>query len=192
MTAAIDDLVEQLRSDKEAARAKAWQHAYVAGPAALQPVAGLVAGTELEVGRAATRAMWKIVRHAGRPGADDERAEAVRELLPLLGGDRPRAVRAEAMWMLSEIGGDECVEAVAGLLSDEDVREDARMVLERIEGAASLGALKSAFAAAGQDFKPNLAQSLRRRGVEVDGAPCQKLVPTKRTEVKPVGRTAQR
>lgn len=88
--------------------------------------------------------------------------------------------------MISEIGGDESVSAVSSLLSHSDLREDARMTLERIPGAESLNALKSALKSAPQDFKPNLAQSLRARGEEVKGIPCKKLVPTKQTNVKPL------
>jgi hypothetical protein len=95
-------------------------------------------------------------------------------------------VRREVVRMLSEIGGNESVPAVSSLLSHGDLREEARMALERIPGDESLSALKSALNAAPDDFKPNLAQSLRARGVEVQGIPCVKLVPTKQTNVKPL------
>ena len=196
-SAAVADLVAQIRgnievippkSNAETIRAKAWQHAYVVGPAAIQPVAALMVETKLEITRAAKRAVWKIVRHAGRPGAEVEREAAVAELLGLLSDDQPRAVRAEVLWMLSEIAGDEAVEPVAALLSNEELREDARMVLQRIDGDASLAALQAAMTTVPDDFKINIAQSLRARGVKVEGRPCQKLLPTKQTNVKPVGR----
>ena len=56
------------------------------------------------------------------------------------------------------------------------------MVLERIPGDASLGALKEALKAAPEEFKPHLAQSLRARGVDVPDIPCRKLVPAKKKE----------
>ena len=112
----------------------------------------------------------------------------IRELLGLLGERQPRGVLVEAMWMLSEIGGNECVDPIAGLLARKALREDARMVLQRIPGDKSLGALRAALDSAGADFKINIAQSLRQRGVQVSGLPCQKLTPTKETAVKPVGR----
>ena len=94
--------------------------------------------------------------------------------------------------MLSEIGGDESGDWLSSvpalldsLLSDADLREEARMALERIPGEESLSVLKSALDSVPEDFKPNLAQSLRARGVEVKGIPCKKLVPTKQTRVKP-------
>ena len=107
-----------------------------------------------------------------------------KELIPLLGQAHPKAVRVEALWMLSEIGGDDAVGPMAKLIADKEVREDARMALERVPGEKSLGALKEALDAVGSDFKIHIAQSLRARGVKVPGLPCQKLVPTKPTSVK--------
>jgi hypothetical protein len=59
--------------------------------------------------------------------------------------------------------------------------------LQRIPGDKSLAALKAGLAAAPDDFKPNIAQSLRQRGEEVPGIPCAKLVPSRKTNVKPAG-----
>jgi ethanolamine utilization microcompartment shell protein EutL len=114
----------------------------------------------------------------------------VKEFAGLVAGESPAEVRREAMWMLSELsgGGAEEVAAVAALLASAELREDARMVLQRIPGEASLGALKAALASAPEDFKPAVAGALRARGVEVQGYPDQKLVPTKSTAVKPIGR----
>jgi len=89
---------------------------------------------ELEVGRAAKRAMFQIVRHAGRPGAAQEQNAVVSELLGLLllGDKQPVPVCREVLWMISEIGGDEAVDAVAAQLRNDELREDARQVLQRI------------------------------------------------------------
>ena len=102
-------------------------------------------------------------------------------MLGLLGDDRPVALRRELLWLLSEIGGDESVPSIAALLNQESLREDARMVLERIPGDTSLTALHKALDAGPKDFRLNIAQSLRARGEAVDpeAYPCQKLVPTK-------------
>jgi hypothetical protein len=51
-----------------------------------------------------------------------------------------------------------------------------------------LAALQTALQSAPDDFKLNVAQSLRARGAEVPGLPCEKLKPTRPTQVKPVGR----
>ena len=130
------------------------------------------------------RALWKVVRHAGRPGADDERSHLVSELIAALAAELPPPAAREALWMLSEIGGPDSVDSISSLLTHRALREDARMALERIPGDESLAALQSALAAVPDEFKANVAQSLRRRGVKVAGHPCQKLVPTKNTRVK--------
>ena len=52
----------------------------------------------------------------------------------------------------------------------------------------SLAALRAGLESLPADFRPAMAESLRTRGVPVSGYPDQKLVPTKATGVKPVGR----
>ena len=145
-----------------------------------------LADGDVEVAREAKRSMWQRVRQAGRPGAGNERQATVTALVSLLQEGQPAAVYREMLWMLSEIGSAESVGPIAAILSNETAREDARMALERIPGEESLLALESALESAPADFKPNLAQSLRARGQEVPGLPCQKLKPTKQTKVTPV------
>ncbi|MFH1922106.1 MAG: HEAT repeat domain-containing protein [Planctomycetota bacterium] len=187
----LDELLDRIKSDDPNVRTEAWQAAGSAGCAAIKPLAKIVAGGELEVARAAKRAMWKIVHTVGAPGAGDAKGAVEAELIGLLGNDQPVSVRREAFWMLSEIGGDDTVDAIRELpdiLKDTEVREDARCCVERIPTEAAVEALKEGLEEAPADFALAIAQSLRARGVEVDQAkyPCQKLVPTKQTSVKPV------
>jgi len=185
--ASLHNLLADIQSSHPHVRTTAWQLAGRVGAVAVQPLAKVVDDGEMEVSRAAKRAMWQIVRHVGRPGGDRKEKDAVvNELLVVLNGTKSVPVRREVVRMLSEIGGDESVPAVSSLLSHGDLREDARMTLERIPGEASLQALKNALNSAPKEFKPNLAQSLRARGVKVQGFPCKKLVPTKQTNVKPL------
>ena len=142
-----------------------------------------LADEDFEAARRAKRALWKIVYEAGRPGAGAERAAVVGALLPLLGKDNPAVVRREALWLISETGGDEAVDAVAALVGEKEFREDAVMVLDHIPGAKSLAALKAAFGVVPEDFKMHVVQALRHRGEQVDGYPCRKLVPTRETQV---------
>jgi hypothetical protein len=183
-----DELISQIKSNDEKVRTAAWREAGKVGADAVKPLAAVTTDKDLEVARAAQRAMWQIVRYTGRPGADSEKKAVGASLILLLGDDQPAAVRREVLWMLSEIAGDEAVGPMAALLSNAELREDARLCLQRIPGDKALQALKDALAAAPEDFKINVAESLRARGVEVPGLPCQKLVPTKTTSVKPVGR----
>ncbi len=180
--AARQTLLTDIKSDDPDVRTKAWRNAGDVGAAALKPLANQVTKGEQEVSRAAKRAMWQIVRDAGNPASRPaKKKRTVAALLKLLAADQSMAVRREVLWMLSEIAGDEAVEPIATLLGHKDLREDARMVLDRIPGDASIAALQAGLEKAPEDFKYNLAQSLRHRGVEVPGLPCQKLVPKKTT-----------
>ena len=181
----LDDAIAKTKSADSKLRSEAWQHAATLGPPAIKPLASLLTEPDVEVTRAAKRALWQIVHHAGRPGAAAERKAAIQELTPLLAAGQANALRREVLWLLSEIGGDESVPPVAALLSDNELREDARMVLQRIPGNRALAALKAGLAAAPEDFRPNVAESLRKRGATIREYPSQKLVPRKGTNVKP-------
>jgi hypothetical protein len=184
-TLTLETLLAKIKDANDKVRAAAWQAAGPVGAPAVKPLAEIAAdaaGDKLEIARAANRALWQIVRHAGRPGADDERKAVCAALLPLVGAvSVPMQLRRDVIWMLSEIFDDEMVdvEGAAGLLADSELRDDARMAIQRIPGEKSTAALKAALdrAAGDDEFKQALACSLRRRGVEVPNVPCDKLKP---------------
>ncbi len=182
---ACAEWLARLQSDDEEIRSHAWFNAGPMGAAGVSGAAFLITNPKVETARAATRALQQIVRYVGRPGADKERKAVVKVLLPLLGGQHAQAVRVTALLCLSEIGGDEAVKPIAALLVETQVREAARMALERLPGPPSLAALTSALGSAPEDFKPALAQSIRSRGGEVPNIPDAKLVPCKPTRVQP-------
>ena len=187
----LEALLKGIQSDDAEARTKAWLAAGQIGAPALGPLAKIVAEGELEVSRAAKRAMWKIVRTVGAPGRCECKAAAEAALIDLLGEEQPDCVRCEVLWMLSEIGGEKTIDAIReipDILENKAIREDARCCVERIPGQAAIDALTDGLEASEDEFQLALAQSLRARGVEVDRQkyPCQKPVPTKETAVKPV------
>ncbi len=182
----VQKLIGKIRDDSAKVRTEAWQSAGEVGAPAVEALAEVMTDENLEVARAAKRALWKIVRHAGRPGARNERRAVLSELVELLDDEQPLPVRREVLWMLSEIGTRRSVKSIAALLSNRELREDARMVLQRIPSKRAIAALKAGLQSCPEDFKLNIAQSLRQRGVEVSGYPCVKLVPTKKTNVKPL------
>ncbi len=181
----IQDLIAGIRSEDASTRCAVWLRAVDLGASAVKPLAAVMGEPDVnqEVARAAKNGMWTVVRSAWPPGTDAADRSVVSALIELLRGEQPDAVRRETLWMLSEIGGDESVEPIAGLVTSGQLREDARCALERIPGEKSLDALKQAFDAAPEDFKTNLAQSLRARGETVDGVPCRKLTPVYKTAV---------
>ena len=183
---AVKELLAGIKDADDKVRTQAWLNAGQAGAPAVTSLAEVMTDDDLEVARAAKRALWKIVRHAGRPRAVKEKRAVEKELVGLLGKDQPVPVRREVIWMLSEIGARNSIKALSRLIANKKLREDARMALERIPSKQAVQALKFRFRKAPGDFKPNLAQSLRKRGVDVEGYPCQKLVPTKKTNLKPL------
>jgi hypothetical protein len=184
----LDVLLKDIQSTDDTQRAAARDNAGAVGAAAVLPLAKIAVSGELEVARAANHAIQNIVYYAGRPGADDEASAVAAELLKLLDDSQPLQFRRDMLWMTWQIAGEEAVEPVAVLLANSDLREDARMALERLPGQKATDALQAALATADDAQKPALAHSLRVRDVEVPGVPDMRLVPTKQTSVKPVGR----
>lgn len=186
-TAPVEEFLLEIQSADEAVQSAACDRAPSYGAAALDPLGRLLRSPDFELARRSKRAMYRIIRHAGRPGADRETKAAEKALLGLL-QDSPAAVRSDVIWMLSEIGAEASVQPLAALLSDKDVREDARCALTRLPVRIATAALQRAFRAGPEDFKHALAESLRQRGVRVEGYPSRKMVPTARTAVSELGR----
>jgi HEAT repeat protein len=178
----LDDFIGRIRNLDDAVRGPAWQEAASMGAPAVKQLAPIMQDADFEVARSARRALWKIVRHAGRPGAAKEARAVSRELSALL-PHAPSATRRELLWMLSEIGTDEAIPAMATLLSDAEVRMDAQCAIMRLPGRQATAALKKAFGGAPEDFKYALADALRKRGESVKGYPSQKRVPSRPTTV---------
>lgn len=178
----VTDLVARIKSTDDKVRGPAWQGAGPVGAPAVKPLAALMTDPDFEISRSAKRAMYKIVRHAGRPGAKKEAKAVETDLIPLLKSDAV-TIRREVLWMLSEIGDDDAIAPMAALLTDKEVREDARCALMRLPSRKATAALKSAFRSAPEEFKSALVESLRKRGEKVNGYPSQKLVPTRSTTV---------
>ncbi len=184
----LDMLVEQIQSEDAAVRASARDNAGQVGAPAVEPLARIACEAEFEIARAANRAIQNIVYHAGRPGASDEAKAVSAELIKLVGPQPPLQFRRDVLWMLWQIAGAEAVPPVAALLSNSDLRDDARMCLEGLPASEAVDALKAGLQAAPDDFKPAMAHSLRKRGAPTSGVPDLRLVPTKQTKVQPVGR----
>jgi hypothetical protein len=181
-TASVDALIAQIKSRDDKILGPAWQNAGQYGPSAVIPLAEVMSDPDMETARSAKRALWQIVRDAGRPGAKAKAAAVTAALLPLLASPAVN-VQREALWMLSEIAGNEAAAPMAALLSNAQLREDARCALTRLPGAKATAALKAALGSVPADFQPAIAQSLRVRGEKVAGFPSQKLTPTKKTSV---------
>lgn len=160
----LNELLGKIKSNDAAVRFEAWRGAGPAGAAAVGPLADLMSGADKGVARAATEALQRVAHYAARPGAlKSERLAVAGELLKVALSPRPRIARAQALHFLGFVGEDRNVPALARLLDDKEVREEARLALERIPGPASLRALSIAVQRAPDDFKANLRQSLYNR-----------------------------
>lgn len=182
----VNSLLAGIVSDDPEVRTQAWVGAGEVGPAAIPPLVEMMSHPNVESARAAKRGVWKIVRHVSRPGAEDDRSAVVAGLVEVVEGPSPVPIKIEALRMLPEIAGDSAVPALAASLSDVQLREDARTALERIPGEASLAVLVQAFVDVPEAFKPAIVRSLRNRGVEVEGYPEEKLIPSRPTKVQPI------
>ncbi|MBM3289305.1 MAG: hypothetical protein FJY92_04065, partial [Candidatus Hydrogenedentes bacterium] len=100
------EFLKSIQSGNDDARTAAWQNAGAFGDTVITPLAELAAGKDIETSRAAKHGLWQIVRHCGRPGADDERRVVNGALLKLLSNGLPVQLRRDVLWMLSEIGSD--------------------------------------------------------------------------------------
>jgi len=188
----VDSLIAKIKDKSDKVRAEGWLSAGKAGAAAVKPLAAVtISGdSDLEVARAAKRALWQIVRDFGRIDAEEQRKAVLDELKTLLSDDWPDPFRREVLWMLSEIGDDSSVEPIATVLKNTELLDDARCALQRIPGEASLAALKAALESVPNGYKNNIAHALKMRGVEtgLEKYPDQNLIPAKSTGVKPAGR----
>lgn len=183
----LDVLIANIQSDDSAMRAAARDEAGKVGAVAVAPLAAIATSGELEIARAANRAIQNIVYYAGRPGAEAEAQAVADALLKLLDQSQPLQFRRDVLWMTWQIAGEQAVEQLADLLGTEELHEDARMALERLPGKRATTALQEALAKADDADKPALAHSLHVRGVETTGIADLRLKPTKETSVQPVG-----
>jgi hypothetical protein len=184
----LELLMKNIQSADANERAAVRDAAGQVGAQAVRPLAKIATSGDLDISRAASRAIQNIVYHAGRPGAEDEAAAVADELVVLLDDAQPLQFRRDVLWMTWQIAGEEAVPPVQKLLANPDLHEDARMALERLPGEGATKALQAALASAADSQKFALAHSLRVRGVDVPGVPELRLTPTKETSVKPVGR----
>lgn len=162
--AQLNELLQNLRSENPDVRFTAWRSAGPAGASAIVPIADLMASTDKGVVRSATEALARVAHHAARPTASkNERRAVTQALLQVATSPRPRMVRSEALNQLGFVADERAVPVLARLLGDIEVREDARMALERIPGTQSLRALEDALRRTPADFQPNLRQAIANR-----------------------------
>lgn len=135
-------LVTQLLQGPPDVRLDAWMQAGPAGAPAIPALAPLLDADDPEVADAALCAMERIAYYAGRPGADAEAQAVAAALAAVLDPAHPKC--REVLHRLSLVAGDGEVAAIAALLSNPYLAEDARLALLRCGTDAALAALAAA------------------------------------------------
>ena len=159
-------LLDQLQSPDAKVRYQAWQSAGAAGAGAVSGLGDLMASPDKSIAKCAHGALDVIAHYAARSGSGSMGAHDVtKALLKLSDSTRPRMVRADALYLVGMVGDGRAVPVLVKLMADKEIREDARMALERIPGSAATNALKKAEPSAPDDYKPNIEQSLYDRNL---------------------------
>ena len=144
-------------------RFAAWRGAGEMSPAVIPELGKLAASDNPGVAKAALEALSTLTHSVGKETGGEKRRAVVKELLALVNPPAATAVRRHACRLLSNIAGEDSVAAVAKLLADADMREEAAFCLERIPGNASIRALIDAYPDAAEDFKPRILHALGHR-----------------------------
>ncbi len=161
--AELEQFLGKISSDNGDVRREAFEDAKRYGAAAVVPLGPFLFGENRSVARAAQLSIEAIVAHAGRPDAGPECAAVGRALVELMGQPGPPTTHAFVIRQLALVGSDEAVPALARLLDDEALREDARQALHRIPGDAATQALIAALPKADPDFRAGIIFALGNR-----------------------------
>ncbi|WP_394796771.1 hypothetical protein [Armatimonas sp.] len=99
----------------------------------LLAAADLMAGTDKVQAKAAMLRMAQTIHTVCRPGGSKTiRADYLKELLDILGGKRPRHVRAHATRLVGYIGSKTDDKALARFAADPELKADIQMARERL------------------------------------------------------------
>jgi HEAT repeat protein len=141
-------LLTTFESARGAEQAQAAQLLAFRGLEALPAVLDLMNHDSVEVAKPAYDVAFLIVNDLSAPGRAEDRAEAAELVTPYLASNQPHQTRTRALELLAIAAPADYVPApVAGLLAEDDLREEARRALEWINSEASRTALAEAAAA---------------------------------------------
>lgn len=163
----VSSLITMIRHGDTPNRLAAVLQAPFIGTEAIPALGIVFASTNVGASKAACEAIKRIVMNAGRPGAKTESVAASAALLKLAAPSNPRTVRADAIQWLGYVGGAEEAEALAGMLSDDDVRDDCIMAIERIPGIEVDGILKKHARGSNSKVQAAVNLALRHRHISL-------------------------
>ncbi len=163
ISSSVQALLEKIKSPDANERIAAIKVAPEEGAAAVVPLGEIYGSNDLAAAKAAHEALRRIVHHSARPNAIGESKTVVAKLLLLIDQKQPLIVRKEALHLLSFIASEEQAERIGKQLSDADVREEARLSLQRIPGSKVDKVLREAAHNTAGEFRAALELSLRSR-----------------------------
>jgi HEAT repeat protein len=156
--------LSDIRRDSADVRFAAWRTAGEQDASVIADLASIAGSTSQGVQKAALEAMATLTHSVGKETANPKRPSVAAELAKVAAANsRPLPVRAHSLRLLSLLGGDDVVPAVAKLLADREVREEAIFCLERIPGDTSINAIAAAYANVPSDFKGRILAALGHR-----------------------------
>ena len=163
-----DKLLADIQSDDKDVRFAAWRAAGDADPSAIAALSKLVDLKDKPgVAKAAREAIITMTHSVGKDTAHPKRAAVNKELLAVATADTSsNAARIHCLRLLSNIAPEASVPALAKLLANADLQEEAIYAIERIPGVASNKALTAAYRPAKDDFKPRILGALGHRRAE--------------------------
>ena len=177
----VDPLVKELRGEGEAVKRSAaeWETAHAKLLDALLPQLG---SEKLDERGESQRLYEKVCWRASRPGADAERAAAIKAILGKLGPTLPKPALISLLERLENIGTEDAVAPVAKLLDAKEtelpsVREHARRALLKNPSPKAVDALRAALGRAeGGEWRGGLINALGERRDKAAVAALVKLV----------------
>jgi HEAT repeat protein len=142
----VTDIVAQMPLKNSAEEGALAAKLAANGAPAVKELCGLLVplGTEGKDDTGVRYAFGALVRHAGRPGGEADRAALVAGITQSLAGDGDVEVRTFLINRLQDVGRDDAVATLAGFLDDDKLCPHAAMALQRVATPAATEALAKA------------------------------------------------
>ncbi len=162
----LNEYLIRIQSPDAGIRYSAWKSAWSQKSDAVAPLAKLASSPDKGIAKAANAALPILAHHSARPGAYEEAESMASELLKIAeSSDYPMLIRAQSLNLIGCISPAQLVPRIAKLLATDELREEARMAIERIPGNPSTHALKAGLRSTPESFHKNLQQSLHNRSL---------------------------
>ncbi len=157
----LRNLLEDFKGGNPQAQALARQRLPSLGLRVVPDMLQLLSGKDEKLSKAACDIILQLINDVSAPGREKDRKKLADQLVPLIAPDRSEKDKVAGLRLLERLvppGYD--VAPIAGLLSDNNLREKARTALQRINTGEARNALRSAVASADPLFQVALLNSL--------------------------------